>query len=290
MILPEFEYHRPETVEDACALLSRFGGSARIMAGGTDLLVDMKSGETSVEHIVALRGIPELTAIEKDSDGTLRLGPMVTPNEVGHSSIVRERHLPISEAALTMAAHQIRNRATIGGNLVSAVPSADMPPMLIAMKARVVLASPRGRREIALEQFFTGPRETVLGSDEVLAGIVVPPPPEGSGGFYVKYGLRDSTALAVAGVAVWLRMEGKKCAEARVVLGAVAPTPLLAERASAVLAGTAPDEAVIAEAADAAAQEARPISDLRGSAEYRRELVRTLTARAAYTALERARK
>jgi carbon-monoxide dehydrogenase medium subunit len=288
MILPEFDYHRPETVDEACALLAELGSVARVIAGGTDLLVDLKREFAKADHLVTLRGIPELTSIEKDAGGTLKLGPMVTPNEVGHSQLVRESHLPLSEAALTMAAYQIRNRATIGGNLVSGVPSADMPPMLIALGSRLELASPAGRREIPLEEFFKGPRETQLGDSEILTKIIVPPPPEGSGAFYIKHSLRDASALAVVGVAACVEVDGGVCTKARIVLGAVAPTPLLAEKASTSLAGNRPGGKLIEEVAEAAAGEARPISDLRGSAEYRRELVRVLTVRSLKAAFERA--
>jgi carbon-monoxide dehydrogenase medium subunit len=288
MILPDFEYHRPATVEEACEILMELGPAARVMAGGTDLLVDLKRGVGSATHVVALRGVAELTTIEKDPDGTLRLGPMVTPNEAGESPIVRDSHLSVSEAALTMAAHQIRNRATIGGNLASAVPSADMPPVLIAMGSRLVLASKAGRREVQLEEFFTGPRETVLQPGEIIAQIVVPPPAPHSGACYLKHSLRNASALAVVGVAAWLRMEGETCGEARIVLGAVAPTPLLAKRASLALCGVRPDGDKISEASKIAAEEAKPISDLRGSAEYRRSLTRALAERAVGTAIERA--
>jgi carbon-monoxide dehydrogenase medium subunit len=288
MILPDFELHRPGTLDEACVLLNRLGDTARPIAGGTDILVDLKRGLTGVEHLISLRRIPELGAIIKDPDGTLRLGPMVTPNEIGDSPIVRESHLALAEAALTMAAYQIRNRATIGGNLVSAVPSADLPPTLIAMRAGVLLAGENTRREIALKDFFVGPRETVLARGEIMAQIVVPPPQPGTGAFYIKHSLRDASALAVVGVAALLVMEGKKCLDARIVLGAVAPTPLLAERAGAVLKGKKLDEKSIAEAAKTAAQEARPISDLRGTAEYRRALTHVLTERALRKALDRA--
>lgn len=288
MILPEFDYHRPETVQEACSLLGKLGGAAKVIAGGTDLLVNLKRGVSKAAHLVTLRGIPRLFAIEKDPDGTLRLGPMVTPNEAGQSPIVREAHLPLSEAALTMAAYQIRNRATIGGNLVSAVPSADMPPMLIALGSRLELTSSGGSREIPIEDFFKGPRMTQLGEAEILTQIVVPPPAEGSGAFYIKHSLRDASALAVVGVAVSVQIENDMCKSARIVLGAVAPTPIIAEKAGLALTGRRPDDDVIAEVARIAAGEAKPISDLRGSAVYRTELVRVLTKRAVRTALERA--
>jgi carbon-monoxide dehydrogenase medium subunit len=288
MILPDFELHRPETLKEACALLKKLGGTARVIAGGTDLLVDLKRGLTGVTHLVSLRRIEELRAIIKDPDGTLRLGPMVTPNEIGASPIVRESHLALSEAALTMAAYQIRNRATLGGNLVSAVPSADLPPTLIAMGAWLLISGDGGRREVALEDFFVGPRETVLGEEEILAQIVVPPPKPGTGAFYIKHSLRDASALAVVGVAALLRMKGDECQDARIVLGAVAPTPLLTERAGAALKGAKPDDDAIAKAARLAAEEARPISDLRGSADYRRTLTEVLADRALHTALDRA--
>lgn len=251
-------------------------------------MVDLKRGVAGTEHLVSLRRIPELRAIVKDPDGTLRLGPMVTPNEAGASAIVRSSHTAFAEATLTMAAHQIRNRATIGGNLVSAVPSADLPPSLIAMGARVLLADEKGGREVPLEQFFTGPRETVLRRGEILAQIILPPPKPGTGVFYVKHSLRDASALAVVGVAASLTMQGKTCGEARVVLGAVAPMPLLARRASAALLGKKPDDETVAEAAALAAEEATPISDLRGSAEYRRALTGVLAERAIRRAAERA--
>ena len=251
-------------------------------------MVDLKRGVADTEHLVSLRRIPELRVIVKDPDGTLKLGPMVTPNEVGASAIVRSSHPAFAEAALTMAAHQIRNRATIGGNLASAVPSADLPPSLIAMGARVLLAGEEEGREVPLEDFFTGPRETVLRRGEILAQIILPPPKPGTGVFYVKHSLRDASALAVVGVAASVTMQDETCREARVVLGAVAPTPLPAHRASAALVGKRPDDKTVAEAAAIAAEEASPISDLRGSAEYRRALTKVLAERAIRKALERA--
>ena len=288
MYLPEIQLHEASTLEAAADMLTRYAPDSRMLAGGTDLLVDLKTGRVrarhliSLQHIAALRGITELA-------GTLRIGALTTITQLGSSPIVRARFAPLLDAATQMAAPQIRNVATVGGNIASAVPCADLPPILMAMNAAVVLWSPAGEREVPLDVFFSGPRQTVRRGDEVLTAVLVPRPPPGFGAAYARFALRDGNAIAVAAVAASVRLEGHKVIpDARIVLGAVAPIPLLVEPAAAALRGRPPDADAFAAAAQAAREAANPLSDVRGSAEFRRELVGVLTRRALGTAWERA--
>ena len=290
MKIADVEYHTPDSLKEACALLSRYSRKAGVLAGGTDLLVDLKTEAVACNHIVSLKNLGELKEISYDRKGGLTIGALATHGEISANRTILKHYPELSEAAFTLANPQIRNTATIGGNICSAVPSADAPPLLMAMNASAVLVSVRGERTILLADFFKGPRKTAVKPGEILTYILVPPRPAGTGAAYVKYALRDATALAVVGVGAAVMMGGGTCKGARIVLGAVAPTPLIARRASEYLSGKAIDEAVAAEAGRIAREESRPISDVRGSAEYRRSLVETLTGRAVLKAAERAGK
>jgi len=286
MQLPDFQYYAPETLPEACALLARFGRRARVLAGGTDLLVKMKHGLAAPEILVSLKKLTELKEIRFDPDRGVVIGAAVTHNELINSPLVREKYPSVAEAARQLGNNQIRHRGTVGGNLVNAVPSADLPPLLIALNAAVRLVGNAGERTLPLEEIFTGPNQTVLAADEILTEVIIPAQ-RTTGSVYLKFGLRRSGALAVAGVAVSVTMEKGFCRDARIVLGAVAPTPLRAKQAEAVLREKTLTPELLAEAGVCAAAEARPISDLRGSAEYRRDLVRVLTRRALTRVIEK---
>lgn len=287
MYLPDVELHQAATLDEATSLMARHAPDARFLAGGTDLLVDLKTGRVAVGHLVSLNRIDALRGIAKTESG-LRIGALATVTELGDSTVVREGFAPILDAAMQMAARQIRNMATVGGNVACAVPCADLPPILTAMKAGVCLWTPGGERRVALEEFYTGPRETVRRDDEVLVYVLVPEPPRGFGAAYARFAQRDGNAIAVAGVAASLLLnERGTVQEARVVLNAVAPTPKLVERATQVLVGGPPDEDAFAAAATAARDAAEPITDARGSADFRRDLVEVLARRALRGALDR---
>ena len=287
--LPKFEYHAPASLSEALDYLSRYSGKAKVLAGGTDLLVSMKKREVLPEHLINLKGIQELKHIRYDKKRGLEIGGLVTLREIERSTIVKEKYGALWDAANVMAAPQIRSLATIGGNLCSAVPSADTAPPLVALGATVTLAGKNGERTLLVEDFFAGPEASVLNPVEILSRVFIPSPPENSGGAYLKLMRRNAMDLALVGVAACLKLDGGKrvCQEARIALGAVAPTPMRALRAEEVLVNKEPDEQLAMEAGKIAAQEARPISDVRASKEYRTEMLRVLTKRAVMEALNR---
>jgi len=280
-----YEYHRPDTVEEACRLLEELPG-ARILAGGTDLLFDIENGVREAHHVVSMAQMDELRKIE-EKDGYLAIGAGCTASEVQTSTLVGAMFPVIVETAAVFACPQVRSRATLAGNICSAVPCGDFPVTLIALGAGVELASTRGVRTVLLKDFFKGPRETVLEKGEMVSRILVPKRPRGTDACYEKYQRRASNSLAVASVAACLAVEGDECRDAKIVLGAVAPIPLFAEEASASLVGQKVDDDAIGRAAGLARDEALPITDIRGSEDFRRELVRVLTRRALQRAVKR---
>ncbi|MEK7335002.1 MAG: xanthine dehydrogenase family protein subunit M [Candidatus Binatota bacterium] len=286
MIIPEFEYVSPQSVQEACALLVQYGDSARVLAGGSDLLVKMKDGLMKPAYLVSLKNLDSLKAIRYETGTGVIIGARATHNEVMNNRLLQEKYRSVCEAAHSMAADQIRNIGTVGGNLVNAVPSADLPPILIALDARARIVGTSRERTIALEDFFLGPGKTVLEKGEILAEIIIPDQPT-TGSNYIKFGLRRAGALAVAGVASSVTVSDGTCRDVRVVLGAVAPTPMRARQAENVLRGKKISRELIDEAGRIAAAESKPISDIRGSIEYRRNLVNVLTRRSLKAAIEK---
>ena len=286
MRLPKFEYLRPKTIQEACSLLSQYGDKARVMAGGTDLLVKMKDRAVTPQYLIGLSGIPNLDYIEADAEG-LRIGTLATIKSIIDSSAIQERFRLLADTARKMATVQVRNMGTIAGNLCNAAPSADSAPPLICLGAKAKLVGPKGERVIALEEFFTGPGETVLKAGEILTEIQIPNQPAHTGGAYQKNS-RVAVDLAVVGVAALVTLEEKDglCREARITLGAVAPTPIRAKKAEGVIKGKKIEDGLVEEAGRVASEEARPITDVRGSAYHRTEMVRVLTKRAIRQALE----
>jgi carbon-monoxide dehydrogenase medium subunit len=277
-----FEYYEPTTLGEASALLARFGARAQPLAGGTDLLVELKEQLRRAECVVNIKRIPGIDALSYDAREGLRIGALVTAREVELSSVVLEKYSSLAQAARELGSIQVRNRATIVGNVCRASPSADTLPPLIADSAQVRVFGSKGERAVPLEDFFTGPGKTVLASGELVIELVLPPPAPRTGKAYIKHGRRKAMELATVGVAVSLGSS-----DLRIVLGAVAPTPIRARKAEELLRGRTIDEKLIAQAADLAESESRPISNVRASAEYRRDMVRVLTRRALQQALDR---
>ncbi|MDF9406842.1 MAG: Carbon monoxide dehydrogenase medium chain [Pelotomaculum sp. PtaB.Bin013] len=285
MYLPDFEYYAPASLPEACGLLAQFGPRAKVLAGGTDVLPKMKQEILTPEVLISLKNLSQLTGIYYEKGKGVVIGARATHNDLVDSPVLQEKYLSICEAAHHMANNQIRNTGTIGGNIVNAVPSADLPPILIALGAVVRLAGTGGERTLPLEDFFSGPGKTVISQDEVLTEIIIPDQPF-TGSTYIKFGLRRSGALAVVGVAVAVVMEGDICNEARIVLGAVAPVPMRANKAEELLKGKSVTEDLLEKVGVCAAGESKPISDIRGSAEYRQDMVRVFTKRALLKAIK----
>lgn len=277
-----FDYFEPTSVGEAVDLLSRYKGKAKVLAGGTDLLVDLKGGRYGTDHLISLQSIPGLQTIQYDAREGLKLGSMVTMRALELSTEVRERYPAISQAATYFTHVAIRNLATLGGNLCHGVPSADLAPPLIAYSARAKVAGPGGQREVALEEFFLGPRQTVLGADEILLEVEVAVLPANMRSVNFRFSPRATgLPLIVVSVAAEVDFETKVCHEVRVVLGNVAPVVIRAIGAEEIIRGRRVDLELIERTAQAAHEEARPrAGSLRASAWYKKEVVKVFTRQA----------
>ncbi len=285
--LPRFEYLAPETIEDAVALLSQHKKNARVLAGGTDLIPLLRARDIPApEFLIDVKNIAELHRLDFDRTTGLRLGALVTIHELECSPVVRDEFAVLYQAAQSMASVQVRNRATLGGNLWSAVPSADAAPALLVLDAHAKLVGPGGTRTAPICDLITGPKKTILAEDEILAEIQIPCPPRGAG-VYLKLTPRGAMDLAVVGVAVLLSLEHGRCINIRLGLGAVSPTPVRAREAESLLKGQSITEKLIAQASEAASEGCCRISDHRASAEYRTEMVKVLTKRAIRLAISK---
>ena len=284
-----FEYAAPQNLQDAVALLAEASGEARPLAGGTDLIAQMKENRRSPSLVVDVKKIPELNILSYEAG--LRIGAAVSCTHIAGFEPVRLHYPALAEACALVGSYQIQNRAALGGNFCNAAPSADAVPPALSYSATLVIAGPNGQREIPSEYFFVGPGQTVLEKGEILVEIVLPPPPPRSGAAYLRFIPREEMDIAVAGVGSFVQLspDARTCEQARIVLAAVAPTPVRAQEAEAFLTGRDLDETALAHAGELASQAASPISDVRGSAAYRIELVKVLTRRTLGTALERAR-
>jgi carbon-monoxide dehydrogenase medium subunit len=278
----------PTSVEQCLRTLAERGPDARVVAGGTDLLPQLKNAVLRTRCVVDLSGIGELRQLVRADGAGLRIGAAVTARTLECDPGVRTAYPAIAESGALVGSVQIRNLATVGGNLCNAAPSADMAPPLVALDAEAVIAGPAGTRRVPFASFFLGVRRTVLAPDELLVEIVVPPPGPRSGGSYRRHTPRRELDIAVVGVASQLTLSNGVCAKARVALAAVAPTPVRATAAEQALEGRAVTPEQIERAAAFAVDAARPISDQRGSADFRRHLVQVLTRRTLTTALARA--
>jgi carbon-monoxide dehydrogenase medium subunit len=277
------EYLEPESIEEALTILSQYQGKSKIIAGGTDLMLQMRNKAIRPEYVVDITRIPGLDHITFDDQRGLRLGALTTIRALETTVQLQRKNPIISQAASQLGSVAIRNVATVGGNLCNALPSAETSQALVALSARVRVVSPRGERTVNLENFFTGVGKTLLQPDEVLLEILVPEPAPHTVGIYIKHSPRGPIDLAIVNVTVLMTMEPnqKVCRDARIVLGAVSPTPLRARMAESVLEGERVDGALIDRASRVASDEAHPRhGSIRGSFEYKKEMVRVLTGRA----------
>ena len=276
-----FEYRVPDSLDETLSILKANGAGARILAGGTDLVLQMKQGQSRPSLVVDVKRLPELKRLDWSESGGLRVGASIRLSKLLTFIPVLERYNILAQACSVIGSQQIRNRGTIGGNICNAAPSADSVPALLCLRARAVLASSNGTRNIDLNDFFVAPGKTAIGDDELLVEIEIPTPPMPSAGCYMRHTTREEMDIAVVGVASFLTLSSRDdiVAEARIALGAVAPTPVRAHDAEVFLTGESVTPNAIEEAARKAMVGASPISDLRGSAEYRREIVRVLTRR-----------
>lgn len=289
-MLPQFELIVPETLEEALEVLYRLGPQARILAGGTDVLVQMRGGQSRPRYLVDIKKLDQLRGIQLAPEQGLMIGALTTHRELELSPLIRDKFAVLHDGVSRVGSVQIRNRATIGGNICNALPSADSAAPLVALGARVRLRSLKGEREVALEEFFLGPRQTVLTPGEMLTHIMVPGADGAGAGAYIKFTRRKAMDLALLGVAFYLETEADviTCRRARIALATAAPTPIRIKEAEAVLVGQAlTDSRILQEAGEVASRMARPRSSWRSSENYRRHLIKVLVPRAARLALAR---
>lgn len=282
-------YEAPATVDEAVGLLAQAGGKARPLAGGTDLIVQMRSGALAPECIVDLKHIPELLRIEEENGG-FRVGAAVPGAVAGEHAGLKALWPGVVEALELIGSTQIQGRASLGGNLCNGSPAADSTPAMIAAAATCAIAGPDGRREAQVEDIVTAPGRTSLGAGEFIVSFFLPPRPAHSGDAYLRFIPRTEMDIAVVGAGVSLTLDGKgACTDARVGLGAVAPRPLLVPEAAQALIGTKLDDDAMQALAAAASAACDPIDDKRGTRTYRIKVAGVLARRAAGIALERAR-
>ncbi len=289
-LLPRFNYYSPKDTAEACRLLAEMKGDAKVLAGGTDLLVNMKKGTVKSPNVVNVLGLKELEGIEK-KNGTISIGSAVTAAELAESQVIRDNLSALAKGARWLGSPLIRNRATVGGNVVTARPAADTPPPLLIYGAKAVLQSARGEREVPLDDFFVGPGQTVITPDEVLTRILLEKPPAFTGADYIKLGHRNSLEIAIVAVASRFTLDKKDgvISDVRIVLSAVAPKAIRAPLAEKMLMGQKPSEELFAKAASVALTECTPIDDIRGGADYRCSMVEVLTKRTLMAAWNEAR-
>ena len=290
MQLPKFKYFAPETLDEAFSLLQELGEEARILAGGTDLLVNMKQRaiEPMPKYIINIKKLRELQYLQTDADGGLRLGALANIQEIKFFLPIRQRFPGLGQAAGILSTPQVRNIATIGGNLCNASPAAETAPVLNTLSARVKILSKDQERIVPLEEFFLGPGKTVLRSDEILGEIQVPEPPPNSASVYLKHGKRLSD-IAIVGVALTITMNGNTCSDAKIALASAAPTPMRVQKAEALMIGQEINQKHIEEVGKTVSEESRPIDDVRAYAVYRREKAGLLAKEAIKQALQQIR-
>ncbi|MDA0834721.1 MAG: xanthine dehydrogenase family protein subunit M [Planctomycetota bacterium] len=286
----DFDFASPATLTEAISLFSRHNGSAKALAGGTDLIDHVRTGRLTPDWVIDIKKIPELNVLELGSDG-LRLGAAVPCYKIYHNEDLVKKYSALVDSCRIIGGIQIQNRASVGGNLCNSGPAADSIPALIALGATCVIAGPNGQRDIPVEQFCTGPGKNVLQPGEILVELRFPARPSHSGSFYQRFIPRNEMDIAVVGVGVSVVLDSTKktFVSARIALGAVGPTPIFAEDAGNLLAGKPVSDETIAEAGQAAQKYATPIDDMRGTKEYRLHLTKVLTERSIKAAIDRAK-
>lgn len=287
----DFDYKRPSSVAEAVGLLERSGGNAKLLAGGTDVLVQLREGLRKADLVIDIKKIPDLMRIEHSADKGLVFGAGVPCHRLHGDPAIATAYPGLVDATRIIGAWQIQSRASVGGNLCNASPAADSIPILIAYAATCRIVGPKGERTVPVQDFCIGPGKNGLAPGEILVSIALPPASSRSGAHYQRFIPRNEMDIAVVGVGSWVQLDpdGKTIVQARIGLGAVAPTPLFAAEASQFLAGKLATAETVAEAARLAQKIARPISDMRGPAEYRTHLVGVLTRRTLAGAVTRAR-
>jgi aerobic carbon-monoxide dehydrogenase medium subunit len=289
MPIQPFEYHAPQSLPEAVEMLANLGADAKLLAGGTDLLPALKARAIRPRSVISLHAVKDLNYIKKEN-GHLRVGALALHADLAESPLVRDTVPVLAQACSLIGSWQIRNSATIGGNLCNASPVADTAGPLFTLDAAVVLQGPGGTREVTVQDFFTGPGTTALESGELLKEVRIPLPGPGSAGCYLKLMRRKALDLALVGVAIQIEPDpdGETIAKAAIALGGVAPTPIRVPEAEALLTGQSHAEAqkAIPEAARLAVAASNPISDVRASAEYRRMITETYVAKGLDAVLE----
>ena len=284
-----FEYLEARTLRQAVRMLQQHGQQARIVAGSTDFLVRWRAGFWHPDYVVNIQHVPGLSRVAYSARNGLRLGALVTIQTLEQHPAIRRHYPALAAAAASFAGVQVRNLATVGGNICNASPSGDTLPALLVYGAECRLSGPDGNRQVPLDELFTGPGQTVLAQDEVLTEITLPPPSRNTGSLYIKHSPRGAMDIATVGVASAVSVDGSGvCTDASIALGAVAPTPLRARGAEDMLRGRTLGPELLQAAAEQAMSQASPIDDVRGTASYRREMVGVLTRRTLERAAEAA--
>ncbi len=278
--MARFDYLEPHSLDEALGMLEKHGSRARLVAGSTDFLVRWRTGSWRPEIVVCMQHVPGLDGLSFNDDDGLTIGAMVTVQDIEQDATVRTRYPALAAGAAAFAGVQVRNLATVAGNVCNASPAGDTLPGLLAYDAQCRIVSSNGERWLPLTEVFVGPGQTAVAAGEIMTEIRLPTPPPNSGGLYIKHSPRGAMDISAVGAAsvVSIGSDGT-CASVRIALGAVAPTPMRASGAEGRLVGQPPNDANVAEAARIAAQSSRPIADVRSSAEYRREIAQVLTER-----------
>ena len=282
------QYAAPSTVEDAVSILAEHGSDARMLAGGTDLIVQVREDARDTEVFVDAKHIPELMDVSVNSDGSTTLGAAVPCHELYNDAQFTTAYPAVTDAARIIGSTGIQGRASVGGNLCNSGPAGDTIPALIVHSAICNIAGPDGNRTVAVEDFCTAPGRNVLDDGELLVSLTLPKPAASSGTHYLRFIPRNEMDIAVVGAGAYLQLDGDNITAARVALGAVAPTPLFVQAAGDALAGMTADEDAFAVAADIARDAASPIDDMRGTIAHRKQLSYVLTQRALRGAKARA--
>ena len=273
--MKEFEYLKPDSIKETISILSQFGEKAQILNGGTDLIVEMRDKIAQPEYLVDIKAIPQLNRIAYDKQDGLNIGATVALNEISNSKVVQTHYPILVKACKTVSSYQVRNRATLVGNICNASPAADTAPSLLVLEAKVNIIGPTGEKIVPINQFFTGVKKNILKKGEIVTSITIPPIKGKWAGVYLKQGRKKEVDLATVGVAVVCIRD-----EIRIALGAVAPTPIRAFKTEELLKGKTIDVPLLEKAGESALTEVSPISDIRSSQEYREEIIKVLVRRA----------
>lgn len=273
--MKEFEYLKPDSIKETISILSQFGEKAQILNGGTDLIVEMRDKIIQPEYVVDIKAIPQLSRITYNKQDGLNIGAAITLNEISNSKAVQTNYPILVKACKTVGSYQVRNRATLVGNICNASPAADTAPPLLVLEAKVNIIGPTGEKIVPINQFFTGVKKNILKKGEIVTSITIPPIKDKWTGVYLKQGRKKEVDLATVGVAVICVRD-----EIRIALGAVAPTPIRAFKTEELLKGKTIDEPLLEKAGKSAITEVSPISDIRSSQEYREEIIKVLVRRA----------